>query len=239
MGIHLIRVVWTVVSSCSPGWEHWIFFIRNIVMREGISALLRTNTALLSQVWSKWNKHVSNMAHSFYKRDKLLANISLSSAVVNNSLLLTWLRVKWEVLVIPLKCFFFYYVLKWTLKCSTNPAIHWVLKWYGTLHDRTYPLVLKYQTSILFIYFQSQLSIISVHSYISSLLCDISVLQPFPAVEVKTFTPNLGWYLMLSCLPPPSYPQPEISWATVDEDGKFTLVNVSDRVTIDYDGRYR
>ena len=62
-------------------------------------------------------------------------------------------------------------------------------------------------------------------------------LDPFEASDTKYFGPFLGHPLTLQCDPPASYPVPQIFWAIKEANQVLTPVTLSDRVTMDHEGR--
>ena len=65
-----------------------------------------------------------------------------------------------------------------------------------------------------------------------------SDLESFISSTVPTHRPQLGDSLTLPCIPPKSYPKPEIFWATIQPGTGFDPIDLTDRVTIDPEGTY-
>lgn len=64
----------------------------------------------------------------------------------------------------------------------------------------------------------------------------LAVLDPFtPSLPVNHF-PSLGTSLTLKCVKPRSFPAPEVFWATVMDQERFTPIDLSSRISIDPEG---
>ena len=64
----------------------------------------------------------------------------------------------------------------------------------------------------------------------------MAILEEFAAIITRYHHPSLGHPLTLRCVPPRSYPPADLFWASIDDDGGIVPVELSNRVSMDWDG---
>ena len=62
-------------------------------------------------------------------------------------------------------------------------------------------------------------------------------LESFDMGPVRTLQPKMGYPAFFTCNPPSSFPSPAIFWAVIDPGLGFSPVDLTDRITMDHEGR--
>jgi hypothetical protein len=65
-----------------------------------------------------------------------------------------------------------------------------------------------------------------------------SDLEPFQTSGTLMHYPDLGDSLTLRCIPPLSFPTPDIFWATISDGEPFIPIDLDSRVTMDPIGKF-